>query len=129
MFGASIFQSADSSLAAATVVLLPVLLVAFTIYSQSPDLQSGRLPELSASSASRASSPAPSVVTGKFVGFFWGGNGTTECFFLGGETESNSNSDGFFFSIIFCIESAFFEALWKTNVEPLGDYWRISMMI
>lgn len=72
MFGASIFQSPDSSLAAATVVLLPVLLVAFTIYSQSPDLQSGRLPELSASSASSASSPAPSVVTGNFRGFFWG---------------------------------------------------------
>ena len=35
MFGASIFQSPDSSLAAATVVLLPVLLVAFSIYSQS----------------------------------------------------------------------------------------------
>jgi hypothetical protein len=79
MFGASIFQSPDSSLAAATVVLLPVLLVAFTIYSQSPDLQSGRLPELSASSAS---SPAPSVVTGNFVAFF-GGNEPPNggCFF------------------------------------------------
>lgn len=59
MFGASIFQSPDSSLAAAAVVLLPVLLVAFTIYSQSPDLQSGRLPELS---ASPGRGPAPSVV-------------------------------------------------------------------
>ena len=72
MFGASIFQSPDSSLAAATVVLLPVLLVAFTIYSQSPDLQSGRLPELSASSASSASSPAPPWWLGIFVGFFLG---------------------------------------------------------
>mmetsp|Transcript_28119 Transcript_28119/g.46183 ORF Transcript_28119/g.46183 Transcript_28119/m.46183 type:complete len:110 (+) Transcript_28119:1-330(+) len=59
MFGASIFQSPDSSLAAATVVLLPVLLVAFSIYSQSPDLQSGRLPQLS---ASPGRGPAPSVV-------------------------------------------------------------------
>ena len=66
MFGASIFQSPDSSLAAATVVLLPVLLVAFTIYSQSPDLQSGRLPELSASSQGPGRGPAPSVVTGMF---------------------------------------------------------------
>lgn len=57
MFGASIFQSPDSSLAAVTVVLLPVLLVAFTIYSQSPDLQSGRLPELSVTS-----NPATSTV-------------------------------------------------------------------
>ena len=125
MFGASIFQSPDSSLAAATVVLLPVLLVAFTIYSQSPDLQSGRLPELSASSAS---SPAPSVVTGNFVAFFWGERTTEWWVFFWGKTASNSNSDGVFL-IIFCIESAIFEALWKSNVEPLGNYWRISMMI
>eukprot|EP00438_Fugacium_kawagutii_P009312 Skav234530 [mRNA] locus=scaffold2556:149566:151429:- [translate_table: standard] len=53
MFGASVFQSPDSDLAAVAVVLLPVLLVAYTIYSQSPDLQSGRLPALTPASASR----------------------------------------------------------------------------
>ena len=55
MVGASIFQSPDSNLAAVAVVLLPVLLVAYTIYSQSPDLQSGRMPALT---------PATSSVTG-----------------------------------------------------------------
>lgn len=53
MFGASVFQSPDSDLAAVAVVLLPVLLVAYTIYSQSPDLQSGRLPALTPVSATR----------------------------------------------------------------------------
>lgn len=45
MFG-SIFQSPDSNAAAVAVVLLPVLLVAYTIYSQSPDLRNGQLPAL-----------------------------------------------------------------------------------
>jgi len=46
MFGASVFQSPESNVAAAAVVLLPVLLVAYTIYSQSPDLRNGQLPSL-----------------------------------------------------------------------------------
>ena len=46
LFGASIFQSPESSAAAAAVIALPVMIVASAIYSQSPDLQSGQLPAL-----------------------------------------------------------------------------------
>eukprot|EP00931_Biecheleriopsis_adriatica_P043857 TRINITY_DN25060_c0_g1_i1.p1 TRINITY_DN25060_c0_g1~~TRINITY_DN25060_c0_g1_i1.p1 ORF type:complete len:475 (-),score=87.59 TRINITY_DN25060_c0_g1_i1:42-1466(-) len=46
MFGSSVFQSPDSSLAAVLVILLPVSLVAYTIYSSSEDLRSGRFPPL-----------------------------------------------------------------------------------
>ncbi|CAE7576238.1 unnamed protein product [Symbiodinium natans] len=44
--GSSIFQSPESSAAAAAVIAIPVLLVAYVIYSQSSDLQSGQLPPL-----------------------------------------------------------------------------------
>ncbi len=60
MFGASVFQSPESNVAAAAVVLLPVLLVAYTIYSQSPDLRNGQLPSLT---------PATSVPWMEFVSF------------------------------------------------------------
>ncbi|CAE8644806.1 unnamed protein product, partial [Polarella glacialis] len=44
--GPSVWQSPDSSAAAAAVVSLPILLTAYSIFSQSADLQSGKLPAL-----------------------------------------------------------------------------------
>lgn len=41
-----VFQSPDSDFAALLVVLLPVTLIAYVIYSQSPDLRNGQLPAL-----------------------------------------------------------------------------------
>jgi len=50
-FGSTVWQSPDSSAAAAAVILLPVSLVFYSIYSRSPDIQSGQLPPLAFSGA------------------------------------------------------------------------------
>ncbi|CAE7749406.1 unnamed protein product [Symbiodinium sp. CCMP2456] len=52
MLSPSTFQSPESSPQAAALIALPVLLVAYIIYGQSPDLQSGQLPPLALSSSS-----------------------------------------------------------------------------
>jgi len=51
MVGSGIFQSPESSPQAAALIAIPVLLVAYVIYGQSPDLQSGQLPPLALSSS------------------------------------------------------------------------------
>ena len=49
-----IFQSPDSDLAAVLVVLLPVTLIAYVIYTQSPDLRNGQLPALAPATCRKA---------------------------------------------------------------------------
>jgi hypothetical protein len=62
-FGSSVWQSPDSSAAAAAVILLPVSLVFYSIYSRSPDIQSGQLPPLAFSGALNSPVAATSPTT------------------------------------------------------------------
>lgn len=58
-FGSEIFQSPDSSAAAALVILVQVSLVVYAIYSRSPDLQSGQLPPLALTEPLVRAEPKP----------------------------------------------------------------------
>eukprot|EP00440_Ansanella_granifera_P028826 gb/GFBE01031309.1/.p1 GENE.gb/GFBE01031309.1/~~gb/GFBE01031309.1/.p1 ORF type:complete len:492 (+),score=88.27 gb/GFBE01031309.1/:1-1476(+) len=65
-FGVDVFQSPESNLAAALVVLLPVSLVGYTIYSNSADLRSGQVSPLAlASSVTQEVAPGASAASVK----------------------------------------------------------------